>query len=723
MPCIFFILPQTIWRIVACVIEDFIMDWTLYFFLFSIFQPSTIGYSFPLINEVTNITHLTHNNTYIQAAINGAIVSSPSITKVVKAFSLIKIDIDPSKSINTKASAILDQTDKIIDFIQSVNLTQSQLEVIHRNLHEHLNVLFSILEKVGPSSDIRRKYNLYSANGLKNYYRNRLKLVFLNNSTDPKKQILIRPKRGLINIGGEILKTLFGTATDEDLQTLTDQTRASLQGLSHTMTIFGIDLVEMHSNMNRLLTHVRLIISQMEKFEENINQLDVFFKLSQTVQFTADYIEQLLIIFNKYETSITFMDNGILSKLITHSVLKTAISEARNKFPELDFPFTFSSQNISLIYSFLHVEKTKVPFQYLIPLPLVSKETYKHFNVSPFVTLDHSQNPVQPKNLRSPLIVDSTFSKILVIISESESCWKAQDILLCVHVQELPPSSNSDFCTLQLISGNNPSDCLYEQLPEKNIYVTNRAFQKFIFIRKPTTCAITCGSTDPHLLPRQGLIILNSPCKFISQELEIDTIKTQVEIKKLDNILIPFEIYEDFQIENTQLFFKGSNLSFTQKDLVYDNKSLIELWRKMIVQDQLHSTHLSITSTFIITCLVAFILIGVIIYKLRKLMIPNTHTQPNEIPLQSQSSFLVTAPSTTPVFRFPKVSFQPLQTTDPVASISSGPNEASSKERRNGGGENEAIYATPRVKTYVAEKGKEVSPPEFTQNSSPLNSS
>ena len=90
------------------------MDWTLYFFLFSIFQPSTIGYSFPLINEVTNITHLTHNNTYIQAAINGAIVSSPSITKVVKAFSLIKIDIDPSKSINTKASAILDQTDKII---------------------------------------------------------------------------------------------------------------------------------------------------------------------------------------------------------------------------------------------------------------------------------------------------------------------------------------------------------------------------------------------------------------------------------------------------------------------------------------------------------------------------------------------------------------------------------------------------------------------------------
>lgn len=452
-----------------------------------------------------------------------------------------------------------------------------------------------------------------------------------------------RPKRGLLNIVGSTLKTLFGVLDENDAQMYLDQfdllydhseIQAKLALDQTTLVFSAINL------MNQSFAEQNDKIQQIYKilYESDYEQKTLHSYLNEQVQ----YIFMSLLAFqNKQKMlidAISLSENNpnnphlLPPKIFFEELRKilTSIS-ARN----LDLPFQLKTNAMSMFYRISVAEATVINGQLVIcfKMPLVHTEQFDLFKATslPYRVKENIFSYIVPRH--EYIALDKFKDKYIPITNdELDNCFQLNnENLICKRTFPIMYSLKTKICEVILLRENIISDIC-------NIRVTNLTNEIWMKMKQPNMfifvlpisqpIMIACNNhTFSHIMSGTGLISIEPNCEVKSDTLilngfEILTtviyreIKTSIFIPKIIlNLFENKELIKDLEIP--QIDYPNIINNGQSADLEQISTSLNELRvRQQNIKYRLKPQNIKSDQYFIIIA-VTFIAFLILIIKLR----------------------------------------------------------------------------------------------------------
>ena len=416
--------------------------------------------------------------------------------------------------------------------------------------HSELDMIELYSVKISSACEVLRQLNtsvkcLPSLNKLFSYVSLKLKnnQQIIGNMLGYTVSSQTRSKRGIINLVGELSKTLFGTLDDNDAKYYDTQ----IEKLQHNQNHFR-DLLKQQTSILKNTVHVLQSTGLISNVQIKINHIIKYVNNLAKNLTSSNYINSMLITLEELETSyeillstalsnqdnliniITLAQKGILHPLVINPIeLVNQLAQLHNYLEGLDFPVTPNVENIHSLYN---VVKTSVYFynnrlSFVILIPLVEPRLYNVVKVTsaPFNSNSSNYIFINPQN---PYLIIDSIKQHYFQMSDQElsECKSILDTYLCsqtkpiylVHMHGgceaslfVPTANIPDSCEPRIMKLTHP---IYIQLASPNSWLYIAPF--------PEHLDISCKETHERVsvtLDHTGIFQLHPNCSAYTNSL------------------------------------------------------------------------------------------------------------------------------------------------------------------------------------------------------------
>lgn len=215
-----------------------------------------------------------------------------------------------------------------------------------------------------------------------------------------------RHRRGLFDFVGDVARSLFGTATEGELDNIRDaiqENRDSINDLIHLhndqLTIFNATRTEIHKNRNAINEVInatkslqRWFVQTTNKLRTDVNSLQVYNLINEKVTLVFEHLNYLMSFSSKQSQQRMALETGRLhEQLLPRTVLEEVAGLQDGSAVQLITPLDWYYTHIAIqpIYDTNYIA-------YIVILPLVDSSRYDGLNVQTYpVPLPNSTKMVQ----------------------------------------------------------------------------------------------------------------------------------------------------------------------------------------------------------------------------------------------------------------------------------------------------------------------------------------
>lgn len=401
-----------------------------------------------------------------------------------------------------------------------------------------------------------------------------------------------RSKRALIDLGGSLLKTFFGTLDSEDAvkfskaindvqsdeKQLAHLMKDNIHVIKSTISSFNNSISKVNENEKHLMENMKIIHGIMENISNSNDKLEIKSQIISLLNSLESIILTLSFDIDDVNNAILFAKLNILHPTVLNPhQLYSELDKHRNSLPKhYELPVSLTLQNvhelidISKLVCYYHFSKVII----VVKIPLVLPQVYNLFNVIPLpIPYDVSKPDTfvltAPTSSYVAITADHMFYSLIADVDKckviSEKCYVCvlvnvystianpicETIILSEAVNKLP-----DICSTRLIYGS--------------IDIFHRiSGNRWIFVQsEPGKCHISCNNQPDSLdviLFGTGILTLPKNCKAFYKTLQF-TPTNEIPTVNTTNKISDFNIVLDDCCEKSKLNRTFAKLPFSKLD-------------------------------------------------------------------------------------------------------------------------------------------------------------
>ena len=318
-----------------------------------------------------------------------------------------------------------------------------------------------------------------------------------------------RAKRSLFSFGGDILHSIFGTATDKQI----DKVHERVNVLEAWAKAKGTLIKQTVERLNTHSEKIAQLNTDLQSMSEILNSNSVTvhkLKLNGIAIGIASYLGFLIEQFDTISNALALAGKDIVSpNLFSPSELQDVLFNAKDKHGSIPI---YSMDRIHDYYNILHV---KIVHDYLyIFVPFSSAVNFGLYHFVPFPTFINDDMVVELDIQETYVLIDSEFNSVAITQGyyyEKYCVAVASQKYMCPSnkFHFFPSSKFSCFLNLAVHFQTTPT-CKFRNV-NTNVTAYHASPYTYIFSRNPIKLTISCGGS-PKLKTVKGNIELNENC-------------------------------------------------------------------------------------------------------------------------------------------------------------------------------------------------------------------
>ena len=370
-----------------------------------------------------------------------------------------------------------------------------------------------------------------------------------------------RVKRDILNLGGDILKFLFGTLTQSDakkytehIKTLEDEQQSFLQITQEQMVVLKSAITSFSITMQKVRRNERLLNENLQRLSklvvDEINQMhtqiDSVMMINENIQQIERGISECQHTFEILVDAFLHAQEGVIQpQLITVTKVKGIMK--RESLPDgLDFPSFPSLELSKLVTPVIYSQNSYLV--YILQIPVLQSTPYQLYKLQPFPIQQQEKVFAYIEVAKELIFTDTVRQKYGKLrCSELQACFMPNE-LSCVckeNVQIVTYIPNVD-CESTLIHPSTmaiPSKVCEQRIltPEHTYWIPLHLSNEWLFTA-PTTELFTvlCGTEKFQLtLRNRGKVYLPPRCKGYSTHTTLYALSTLTHNNSQEDVL-PF---------------------------------------------------------------------------------------------------------------------------------------------------------------------------------------
>ena len=376
---------------------------------------------------------------------------------------------------------------------------------------------------------------------------------------------LKRPKRSIIPWVGSVLSTMFGTASEGDLDDIRDnlqQLQDNQDKMTHViekgLTLLNISRTEISENRNRINQIsglLRRVTDEINTIGTRIHQAETFLHIYASLQGTMarvrGFLREIDVIFWNFKMQIDFLVQGRLNPtVIPSSKLRNILLTIEKKLPNSMYLPANPNKALLDYYKFLTCTSTVVndKIVIIIRVPLLDVngrfEIYKVVNLPmPFIkpTIEPPTTPAKTEGTSLSAIYTLEANAIAISTDRTKYALVDDDTIhecsrprlgFCALRHATYPVNTAQTCMSALFMNNKikaQKYCGRTVIPSsifpKAYYIAGGVWM--VVLTQPLTFTVLCHSNGREidslrtLTPPVGIISLNQSCTATSESLNL----------------------------------------------------------------------------------------------------------------------------------------------------------------------------------------------------------
>ena len=425
-----------------------------------------------------------------------------------------------------------------------------------------------------------------------------------------------RTKRAWLDLGGNFLKTVFGVATEKDVQLIKLENKKDTDNIKIALNKMSIDNQILKTSIRKLAEAIEM---QYNFLDENIFHVSQstfnYMHIMNALSLASDTLFLGNILTLQYKEISSSLNRGIIPpNIISTKIIEKIINEGKINFP--DNIFSVDLKNVNEVLEQVEIKKTKDIFKYILYFPMVSDTIYSIYKIMPL--------PVAYQNKFFIIKNNEEFigigNKNYFVSNELPVC-KGYDRVKVCNVDLKLFRLNVSSCALDIVLKKQNTICPMEQyVKSSSSFIGKLGESWYVIFYSDTDVIITCRNKRT-IRSMAGLIKISPPCKLSTKEFELSTkiednsnfkiSKSWHEIKIFDiNNISDHEKINDRQFEN---FVK---INKTLEIIVKNSKENIS---NFVIENAdrnfYYKMHFSVNYTLFLVILLILGCIGVLIFK------------------------------------------------------------------------------------------------------------
>lgn len=341
-----------------------------------------------------------------------------------------------------------------------------------------------------------------------------------------------RPKRGALDIVGNVAHSLFGVLDSEyaekmstTITTLKENDEYMLHlikdhtsVINSTLNIVKENLAASKFKFDHLLTKLNEITKASDVLAHEINQLKIeqLFSIGVTkLSFIANNLQRMQ---TSIVDTLTDTHHGKINPLLlTPTQLETEIQKIKAHLPpSLELPVL--EEDLLEFYKIMKIKGgiTQEHVVFSITLPLIDQEKFRLYHLLPVpIATNNTMITIDPCSLT--IAINSTLRHYFPLSSEQlKDCdLIRQNVSICYDVQ-LQYNFGAEMCSCEINLFNNVTipHCMLRTLPNNVIWIPSAQKNKWIYSSlSATEATAVCGKDITTIkLLGSGLLTINANC-------------------------------------------------------------------------------------------------------------------------------------------------------------------------------------------------------------------
>ena len=344
----------------------------------------------------------------------------------------------------------------------------------------------------------------------------------------PKTQKIYRKKRGAFNLGGEVLKGIFGTATEKDLRAF----QSDVQEHLNTHTIEIVDLYHINNETQDTLALVSEALNKLNNETKYMNNEIDTIKMVVKIKTLCDTLHDITTDLEMGHVHLNVFNQQKVLKLVEYYShrwnLQTLVDRYSEKFQTTLTSSVISQTNvkIGLIMIPFFPEEQFVGYK-VLPLPMFTNTTNKH---KIELTINHN------------LIIFSQ-AKDKVFLTNTDfltTCHKSYDNkIICPNFPLLSMSGQAQrICEVNLIANNNSTSCKFTETDRNYLKIIEISNAIIVSANPNESVQLYCKDKEARpqhqgliratvyrknptfQIPSSGIAVFPPTCRIVSKNIE-----------------------------------------------------------------------------------------------------------------------------------------------------------------------------------------------------------
>lgn len=461
-----------------------------------------------------------------------------------------------------------------------------------------------------------------------------------------------RTKRGLIDAGGSILKTLFGTLDSGDAEKFNDainEVQSDENKLAHlmkdnihviksTITTFNSTISRVKENEIRLNHNLNIIEKSFEQISNSNEKLEIKTRLNSMANAIESIMMTLSFDIDDINNAILFSKLNILHPTVLNPYqLYTELEQNKNKLPKhCDLPVSLSLQNvhelidISRLISYYQFNKVVI----ILKIPLVIPQTYNLYNTVPFpVPYDISKPDTFALIIPNKSYLAITSDRMFYShINNLDKCKVVENKCFVCPLESVMSTIANPICETVLLTeivGKLPNICEFKLLRGLIDIFYKLSNNKWIYVQsEPGKCHFICENEITgydEIILGTGLLTLPKNCKAFYKTLQFTP--SDVIITNFTYEISKFNIIRDDCCEMSKINKTLPKIPLVKLTNINDMDSLIhasvylDQFEKELSDLEKPSHFVKYSTHYIsLTYVITFIICMFVLYKSRKIL-------------------------------------------------------------------------------------------------------
>ena len=337
------------------------------------------------------------------------------------------------------------------------------------------------------------------------------------NNTFYDKVTNFRNKRAFIDVGGDLLSSIFGVATNKQLELVKNHFNDRLLPMELSIKSISLETKLLRST---LLALTKTIKVQVDLLERNLRKMLLPAQINQVLNLASDIIFYTGQIVSNERSIIASLNNNLLPNIFDDHTLNITIRDGLAKFPNSKFPL--SPSNYSLLKNIVQIERSISPREFVILIPFVSKDSFSRYELIPL--------PLLKKNI--PVVVQNVLRFVGIsrtMFFESNSNLVCNEVGNFCEGNPILHSLDMDSCSLQLVRNKSPKNCIMDNLnfQHNKPYIQTSLKNSYIFFQTVTPIEVDCGPKSKEIFTK-GNYKLSKACSLKSETFTLPAFKEAV---------------------------------------------------------------------------------------------------------------------------------------------------------------------------------------------------